>query len=105
VASNRKRKNIWLWGSLSVFVLLIVLGITIVAKGNNTTFEPSQLAKAENGDIARSVVATGKVQPITKVEVKSKASGIVTRLDTDINAPSPRARSSPNSTSRRSSIR
>src|SRR5207302_318916 len=26
-----------------------------------------------------------KVQPITKVEVKSKASGIVTRLDTDIN--------------------
>ena len=86
MASNRKRKNIWLWGGLSVFVLLIVLGITIVAKGKNTTFEPSQLAKAENGDIARSVVATGKVQPITKVEVKSKASGIVTRLDTDINA-------------------
>jgi HlyD family secretion protein len=31
------------------------------------------------------VVATGKVQPITEVEVKSKASGIVTKLDTDIN--------------------
>jgi len=86
VAPNRKRKNIWLWGGLSGFVLLIVLGITLVARGKNTTFEPSQLAKAENGDIARSVVATGKVQPITKVEVKSKASGIVTRLDTDINA-------------------
>ena len=39
-----------------------------------------------SADIARSVVATGKVQPITKVELKSKASGIVTRLDTDINA-------------------
>ena len=86
MASNRKRKNIWLWGGLSVFVLLIIGGITLVARGKNTTFEPSQLAKAENGDIARSVVATGKVQPITKVEVKSKASGIVTRLDTDINA-------------------
>jgi len=84
--AQRKRKNIWLWGGLSGFVLLIVLGITFVARGKNTTFEPSQLAKAENGDIARSVVATGKVQPITKVEVKSKASGIVTRLDTDINA-------------------
>jgi HlyD family secretion protein len=63
-----------------------VLGIAVAAHGNTTKFEPSQLAKAERGDIARSVVATGKVQPITKVEVKSKASGIVTRLDTDINA-------------------
>ncbi len=85
MAPNRKRKNIWLWGGLGGFVLLIVGGITLVARGKNTTFEPSQLAKAENGDIARSVVATGKVQPITKVEVKSKASGIVTHLYTDIN--------------------
>ncbi len=84
--AQRKKKNIWLWGGLIAFVVVIVLGITIVARGKGTTFEPSQLAKAENGDIARSVVATGKVQPITKVEVKSKASGIVTRLDTDINA-------------------
>ncbi len=83
--AQRKRKNIWLWGGLTGFVLLIVLGITLVARGKNTTFEPSQLAKAENGDIARSVVATGKVQPITKVEVKSKASGIVTHLYADIN--------------------
>ena len=28
----------------------------------------------------KSVVATGKIQPITKVEVKSKASGIVEKL-------------------------
>jgi len=83
--AQRKRKNIWLWGGLTGFVVLILLGITLVARGKSTTFEPSQLAKAENGDIARSVVATGKVQPITKVEVKSKASGIVTRLYTDIN--------------------
>jgi len=65
---------------------VVALGITVAARGNTTKFEPSQLGKAELGDIARSVVATGKVQPITKVEVKSKASGIVTRLDTDINA-------------------
>jgi HlyD family secretion protein len=53
--------------------------------GGSPPLDPSQLASAENGDIARSVVATGKVQPITEVEVKSKASGIVTKLDTDIN--------------------
>jgi HlyD family secretion protein len=84
--AQRKRRNIWLWGGLGGFVLLIALGVTLVARGKKTTFEPSQLAKAESGDIARSVVATGKVQPITKVEVKSKASGIVTHLFVDINA-------------------
>jgi HlyD family secretion protein len=87
LATQRKnRRKIWLWTGLSVLVVVIVLGIAVAARGNTTKFEPSQLAKAERGDIARSVVATGKVQPITKVEVKSKASGIVTRLDTDINA-------------------
>jgi HlyD family secretion protein len=87
LATQRKnRRKIWLWTVLSVLVVVIALGITVAARGNTTKFEPSQLAKVERADIARSVVATGKVQPITKVEVKSKASGIVTRLDTDINA-------------------
>jgi HlyD family secretion protein len=87
LATQRKNKRkLWLWAILTVAVASIVLGVVTVARGNTTKFEPSQLAKAELGDVARSVVATGKVQPITKVEVKSKASGIVTRLDTDINA-------------------
>ena len=45
-----------------------------------TKIDPSKLAKVEKGDLAKSVVATGKVTPITKVEVKSKASGIVKKL-------------------------
>jgi HlyD family secretion protein len=87
LATQRKNKRkFWLWTGLIVLVAAVALGIAVTARGNTTKFEPSQLAKADLGDIARSVVATGKVQPITKVEVKSKASGIVTRLDTDINA-------------------
>jgi HlyD family secretion protein len=87
LATQRKNKRkFWLWTGLIVLVAVAALGIAVTARGNTTKFEPSQLGKAELGDIARSVVATGKVQPITKVEVKSKASGIVTRLDTDINA-------------------
>ena len=82
---RRNKRRIWLWTGLTVLVTVIALGIAVAARGNTTKFEPSQLAKAELADIARSVVATGKVQPITKVEVKSKASGIVTRLDVDIN--------------------
>jgi HlyD family secretion protein len=87
VATNRKSKRkIWLWTGLIALVVVVALGWTVAARGNGTKLEPSQLGKAERGDIARSVVATGKVQPITKVEVKSKASGIVTELKTDINA-------------------
>lgn len=87
MATNRKSKRkIWIWLGAIVAVIAIVLGVAVKASGNSTKFEPSQLAKAERGDIARSVVATGKVQPITQVEVKSKASGIVTKLNVDINA-------------------
>jgi HlyD family secretion protein len=86
LATQRKNKRkFWLWTGLIVLVVAVALGIAVAARGNTTKFEPSQLGKAELADIARSVVATGKVQPITKVEVKSKASGIVTRLDVDIN--------------------
>ncbi len=86
MATQRKKKSrIWLWTGLIVLVVAAVVGFAVNASGTSTKLEPSQLGKAERGDIARSVVATGKVQPITKVEVKSKASGIVTNLNVDIN--------------------
>jgi HlyD family secretion protein len=83
---RKSRKKLWIGLSIG---LVLVVGLSIAAvkaMGGPSKLDPSQLAKVETGDIARSVVATGKVQPITKVEVKSKASGIVTQLDTDINA-------------------
>ncbi len=86
MATQRKqKKNLWIWTGVAALVLVVILGVAAAARGSSAKLEPSQLAKVEKGDIARSVVATGKVQPITKVEVKSKASGIVTRLDVDIN--------------------
>jgi HlyD family secretion protein len=86
LATNRKSKRtLWIWTGVIVLLVVVILGAAVAARGNGTKIEPSQLAKAERGDIARSVVATGKVQPITKVEVKSKASGIVTNLNVDIN--------------------
>ncbi|QNI35260.1 efflux RND transporter periplasmic adaptor subunit [Edaphobacter albus] len=86
MATQRKQKRkIWLWTGLAGLVVAVILGVAVAARGNSAKLEPSQLAKVEKGDIARSVVATGKVQPITKVSVKSKASGIVTKLYVDIN--------------------
>ena len=54
-----------------------VSGLGLKASLNQTpTIDPSRLVEIEVGDIARSVVATGKIEPRAKVEVKSKASGM-----------------------------
>ncbi len=84
--ANRRRKLMLWWGLPSLTVVLVITATAIARSKGGPKFEASQLATVDRGDIARSVVATGKVQPITKVEVKSKASGIVTKLFTDINA-------------------
>jgi HlyD family secretion protein len=52
--------------------------------GASTDIDPSKLAVVETGVMLRSVVATGKVEPITKVEIKSKANGIIERLHADV---------------------
>jgi HlyD family secretion protein len=65
-----------------VLVLGAVIGVIAAARGG-TKIDPTKLAKVERGDLAKSVVATGKVEPITKVEIKSKASGIVKKLYVD----------------------
>src|SRR3954471_21085909 len=49
-----------------------------------TTIDPSKIATVERGTMRRSVVATGKVEPITKVEIKSKANGIIEKLYVDV---------------------
>ena len=78
--AKKRRKRIIIWTSVAVvFVALIVTGVVIASAGG-TKIDPSKLAKVEKGDLAKSVVATGKIEPITKVEVKSKASGIVKKL-------------------------
>jgi len=80
---KKKRRRLIIWGSVGlVFVLLIAAGV-IAAKSAGTKIDPTKLATVDKGDLAKSVVATGKVTPITKVEVKSKASGIVKKLYVD----------------------
>jgi len=46
--------------------------------------DPEKLVKVERMDLARSVVATGKIEPTTKVEIKSKASGIILKLPVNV---------------------
>ena len=52
--------------------------------GAANVIDPARLAAVERGTMTRSVVATGKIEPITKVEIKSKANGIIERLAVDV---------------------
>ena len=80
---KKKRRKRIIYVVVGVVLLLTVVGGLIAATSGGTKIDPSKLAKVEKGDLAKSVVATGKVEPITKVEVKSKASGIVKKLLVD----------------------
>ena len=80
---NGKKKRRWIWVTV---ILVIVIGIGVGLKASlkpDRTIDPSKLVEVERGDIARSVVATGKIEPRAKVEVKSKASGIVKEIFSD----------------------
>jgi HlyD family secretion protein len=76
---KKRRKKIMIIG-IVVAAVLIFAGVLYAFTHGGTKIDPSKLAKVERNDLAKSVVATGKVTPITKVEVKSKASGIVKKL-------------------------
>jgi HlyD family secretion protein len=86
VAASRKSKTFWIWLGLGVAAVVAIAGITVARMASGSTIDSNKLARVTKGDVARSVVATGKIQPITKVEVKSKASGIVEKLYVDINS-------------------
>src|SRR5215831_6647901 len=53
-------------------------------KGATPDIDPSRIATVERGTMTKSVVATGKIEPITKVEIKSKANGIIEKLNVDV---------------------
>jgi HlyD family secretion protein len=81
--TKKKRRRLIIWGSVAAVIVLVIAGGVFAATRGGTKIDPSKLAKVEKGDLAKSVVATGKVTPIIKVEVKSKASGIVKNLLVD----------------------
>jgi HlyD family secretion protein len=73
-------------------ILIVVLGAAIILVGAGSTavlkkpkpIPAEKIVTAERGDIARSVVARGKIEPLSKVEVKSKANGIIKALLVDV---------------------
>jgi HlyD family secretion protein len=64
--------------------VLLLLGVGawayVVAGRGATSYDETRIVTAERGVMVRSVVATGKIEPVTKVEIKSKANGIIERM-------------------------
>jgi HlyD family secretion protein len=85
VAPARKSKKFWIWISIGGLLLVAVLGVALLRMVKGNSIDANRIAKVTRCDVARSVVATGKIHPILQVEVKSKASGIVEKLYVDIN--------------------
>ncbi len=77
----------WIWIAVAVAALAGGALVLTAALRPNYQIDPSKLAAITRGDLARSVVATGKIEPLTKVEIKSKASGIVKRIFVDYGDP------------------
>src|SRR6185295_18963984 len=87
MASGRKktRKRLLIGLAVVAMVAAGAAGWTSL-KGAGPDIDPSRIATVERGTMVRSVVATGKVEPITKVEIKSKANGIIKALDVDVDS-------------------
>lgn len=68
--------------------VIVAAGATLAGltslQGSGSDIDMTKAVLVERGPMVRSVVATGKVEPITKVEIKSKANGIIKALRADV---------------------
>lgn len=84
MAAPKKSGRI-LWVTLTLLVLVSAAFFSLKAIGTKPAkIDPEKLARVERIDLARSVVATGKIQPVTQVDIKSKASGIILKLPVNV---------------------
>jgi HlyD family secretion protein len=81
--NGKKRRKRIVWSVIVAFVLLGGGFGVKAALSPSHAIDPSKLAAVERGDLARVVVATGKIQPLSKADIKSKASGIVKKIYVD----------------------
>lgn len=84
MANHKKRRRVlWLALLLPLFGGALFFSLKAIGTGS-PKIDPDKIARAERIDLARSVVATGKIEPVTKVEIKSKASGIIQSLPVNV---------------------
>jgi HlyD family secretion protein len=80
---KKSRNRLYIGVAVGILVAGGAAGFATL-KGASPDVDASRLATVERGTMVKSVVATGKVEPITKIEIKSKANGIIKALNADI---------------------
>src|SRR3954451_8469392 len=81
--ARNSRKRLYIGAAVALIILGGAAGLATL-KGASVDVDASHLAAVERGTMVKSVVATGKVEPITKIEIKSKANGIIKVLNADV---------------------
>lgn len=84
MGAGLKKSRKWLVIGAVCAVLAIGAYGLVTLRGASAEIDPARIAVVERGTMVRSVVATGKVEPITKVEIKSKANGLINVLHVDV---------------------
>jgi HlyD family secretion protein len=84
-AGKSSRRRLYIALVLAVVVVGAVAGF-VGLKGASSDIDPSKVVTADTGTMVKSVVATGKIEPTTKVEIKSRANGIIEKLPVDVDS-------------------
>jgi HlyD family secretion protein len=82
-AAQPSRRNLYIGVVAALLVVAAVAGFARL-KGASTEVDAAKIVTVETGTMVKSVVATGKIEPTTKVEIKSRANGIIERLPVDV---------------------
>jgi HlyD family secretion protein len=81
---RKKRSIYWIFLALVPVIGGVAFFSLRALSRTPAKIDPEKLVHVEKIDLARSVVATGKIEPTTKVEIKSKASGIILKLPVNV---------------------
>lgn len=67
-----------------VILFIILLGIGIHKRGNNSSSLPKNIVTVHYGDIAQTAVAAGHVVPVSATQIKSQISGTAVKIFHDV---------------------
>ena len=82
--ARKSRKRLYIGAAAALVIVGGGAAGLATLKGASADVDASRLVTVERGTMVKSVVATGKVEPITKIEIKSKANGIIKVLNADV---------------------
>ncbi|NEV61794.1 efflux RND transporter periplasmic adaptor subunit [Thiorhodococcus minor] len=85
VEGTSRHRRRWLWWVGLAGITLLLAGLALVGDGRQDG--PSyRTAEVRRGDLKVEVTATGKLQPVTQVDVGTEVSGTIQSVEVDFNA-------------------